>query len=254
MFKERENNDVNLLKEALGKREISWILTDGDGTIFDTVYVFRKHMGEYASFIAGCVNQPQSLVYDFLTEALSHLRAEFSVHPSVMYEAARITAKRFAVEQIKAEPYLDKLLTVYQIAPPLFDGAYEAIQKFRSTGIPIALVTHADQKWTDNKCALNGLHDAFAAKFCFPSYGIKGEDEWRHTLTYLNVDARKVIVIGDSWSSDIRPALANGVPSKNIYRIKTDFDDANKNGVNGICEVLNFSDIIPILLNLNESI
>lgn len=248
MSKENSTVDIGLLKEAVKSMKIKWLFTDYDDTMADTNHEYSSRMRSYANFIANTSSNDNDEVLLFMRETLNGLRSSFSVHPNLMSETARITALKFGLDHTSQEVITNRelLMEIYKSIPVPFDGVHETLVSLRDTGIMQAVITHADEPWATEKPAKAGLY--FDKIFSVPSDKHKDVHAWKNAISTIGVLPSEILATGDSWNSDIRPALAAGIPPRNIIRIKTSYSHSDIGKVDGIVEVDSFREVPKVLV------
>ncbi|EKE05399.1 MAG: hypothetical protein ACD_19C00317G0005, partial [uncultured bacterium] len=146
----------------------------------------------------------------------------------------------------------DRLMTIYEAAPPVFDGVHEALQAIKATGIEVFAVSNADPSWTRNiKLPQNGLCDIFGDNvYCIPPYEFKDVQGWLRAFDCLGISPNEALCVEDNWRSGIAPLRQIGVPDRNLIRVKTDYDYANHGKIDGIEEVEMFKDIVGTIIKV----
>lgn len=231
------------LREKFVEWGIKWILVDLDDTLIDTSQVYIERMTSFARSVACRNGRPIGEIHKFMIEVLNGLRSEFSVHPNLMSEVARIAMLRNGIDPLSFVREYRDLMEIYEEAPMVFDGVIVALEKLRD-GVKIAVVTHSDWAWTEKKLARDRLHVLVDRVFSIPSYQRKDLYAWERVLSDLKVSPKAVFVFGDSWNSDVRPALEVGVPINQVVRIQTNYDHANKGKIEGVREVVSFAEAV----------
>ena len=252
-FQERVTK-AGKLRETFLEKGVRWLATDLDDTVVDTSELYVSGMQTYSQNItiqsSLNPNPSMEIVWDFMKEVLNGLRSTYNVHPNLMQETARVTALRYGCnfysEDLR-EP-TEQLMRIYESVPPLFSGVHETLETIEETGIKVGAITNSDQQWTDRKLAKNGLYQTFDRVINIPSHIPKDKRAWVEVFDSLEANVREVLVVGDSWSSDIRPVLELGVPPENVVRVRTSDSHANQGGVSGIREVDRFEQVINVWL------
>lgn len=99
--------------------------------------------------------------------------------------------------------------TLYTFNPPLKPGAditLSVLRHLSGMDITTAIVTHANQAWTEIKVKKLRLDDYFSRICVISENGPKGPDEWLEQITGCGLTPRRAAIIGDSLKSDIIPA------------------------------------------------
>lgn len=248
MSKEHSTVDIGLLKEAVKFMGVKWLFSDYDDTIADTNHEYSSRMIYYANFVASASNNEKEDVLSFMKETLNGLRSSFSVHPNLMSETARITALKFGLDHTSHDVITNRelLMEIYKSIPVPFEGVHETLASLRDTGLMQAVITHADKPWAIDKPTKVGLF--FDKIFSIPSYKHKDASAWKDAIDTVGASPYEILAIGDSWNSDIRPALAAGIPARNIIRVKTSYSHSDIGKVDGIIEVNSFKEVPKVLV------
>lgn len=232
-------NLVPQLTEVLNNRGIKAVLMDMDDTLVDTSYLFISRMQRFANFVGTNSNITADRAFKVMRETIGGLRDIYKVDPTLLYIAGKMAAQTGNVD-FNSKGYreaYEHLTDVYHLSPPVFEGVHDALEIFKGTGMRLGLVTHASVEWTNIKLTRSGLGDFFDMVYCIDTLHEKNAQEWRNALRIAGVSSQEVIVVGDSWTSDIAPAVSLGVPHDHIYRVKTDYGHANKNAIDGVREI-----------------
>jgi FMN phosphatase YigB (HAD superfamily) len=229
---------------------IKWAFVDLDGTLVDTNLLFRRKMTGFASHLSklskGTIKDNE--VFECMGKILNGLRGTYNVNSTLMTEVARLTTTRLGLSFFDEETIseFDKLMRIYTTVPPDFDGAVQSLKTLKDSGFKIAIFTNSTYKWAVEKAAKHDFpHDLLLT---VPSHIKKDSQQWSLNINFATKDIKTVLAIGDSWTNDIESALKAGVPIDNLIRVKTGYDDANKNRIAGVQEVNSFSNIPELLL------
>lgn len=253
-------NDAELLaelSELIQARGIRGMLVDMDDTLVDTTKLYISKMEEFSNFVASRGLLTTEAAFAVMRETIEGLRAEYSVHPALMYEAGRLAALVGGVD-LQDPTYkkqLDSLTNIFYESPDVFPGVTDTLDVFLRTGIDVGLVTHASVEWTDIKRKDSGLTGKFKIVHCIDPAFRKDKYEWWQAAYRLKVPPQELIIVGDSWKSDIHPALEMGVPEDQIFRITTDYGLSNKGRVANIRELETFNDLpFAVVYNFRKTI
>ncbi|MCA9389832.1 HAD family hydrolase [candidate division WWE3 bacterium] len=202
----------SLFKQWLKQHGISLVLFDFDDTLIKTHDVFSTQI---------------QLVYDYLEQILKIERDEidqafqqfnreaFEKHSVIpfdrwQYVILQLQEKYQFSDEVR-DHCLGLLMEIYDILPEIFDGVIELLAGLKAESIPVALITHANEKWTNNK--LDGLHlrRFFDAIHIVDERGKKTADSWRQAIAEHGVEPQQVLGIGDNVKGDIIAARQAGV-------------------------------------------
>lgn len=210
--------DTEIVSEWLGKNDIQAVLWDLDGTSIKTGKVFTDAMDEYIAFVSKKVTSipPETMKAD-----IEHIDRE-------AYKTFAVSSKRWTVVVEKAaelygKEYLPALseglpifMNIYKTIPEPFPLAIETMETFRSATKKMALVTHAEEGWSNIKIDGLNIRRLFDYINIVDATKHKGPDAWQKALDFFEVKAENALVIGDSLSGDIGAAHKIGVKNK-IY-------------------------------------
>jgi FMN phosphatase YigB (HAD superfamily) len=208
-------------------------------------------MQAYYSFLArkSCRNYDE--VFKFAVNVSGELRKDYSVNPIIHMEAARITALWLGLDYYSEEiqSQVEQLLMIYQgEGGKLLPGVLDTLNLFRACDTPVHIFTHGSDDFTVKKLRGVGLeHYPYGKVFSIDSRSRKDEHALRRVLQSSDLIPSEVIIVGDDWTSDITPAIRIGVPPEQIFRVKTDYEIANKEPLPGIRQIDSFSDL-PLAL------
>ncbi|KXK08143.1 MAG: Phosphoglycolate phosphatase [Microgenomates bacterium OLB22] len=246
------------LTERFKREGVKHMLFDFDDTLIDTQHIFGTSIKAFAdtlSELSGNGTDP-STVEDCFRKILEGIRGEFGIHPSIMQIAARIAGKHYEVDPDSPMmcQAIDAMMQLYKGQDTIvFDGAVETLSTIARAGVDPILVTHASEEFTWGKLRSAKLLGTFAGIFCIPTHMHKDEAAWNYVLDELHQTPQGVYVVGDSWTSDIRPALAIGIPHERVLRIRSRWVGANKGEIQGIRELDDIAGLIPALLRKGDN-
>lgn len=205
-----------VLKEYLQQHGIKLVLLDLDGTLIDTVSVFRQQISlvyAYLSSLTGLT--PHELDANFkrcikLAKKYHFVNPEPHWRYALKLLAARLQQKNYElnISTEHVESCLKLLMEIYRLPIPLLPGADEFLSALQECDVELAIVTHAEPHWTEQKLAhagLQGLWDS-GSVYCVPVNGPKSAEEWRKvTSVHPNISFAEILVGGDDFFSDIMP-------------------------------------------------
>ena len=197
------------LKEWFASEGVKQVLFDMDSTLVETVDHYRVRMHKYCEFLSGECGREEAELFDTLMGGIDALRGEFSVEPPVLGVPARVLAKMCGVEGLELEKQVDELMKIYELSPEVSLGAVGQVRLVRDAGVETFVVTHADKEWTREK--MRPFWGLFKDYVCTPTNRPKNLQAWEDALEKLGVEPEEVMVVGDSWVSDVEPALELGV-------------------------------------------
>ena len=197
------------LKEWFADRGIKHVLFDMDNTLVDTKEHFFTRMQKYCEFLERESGEDRRKIFDMFLNGIMSLRNEFQVHPTVLEVPARIVAMVCGVEGPELEDKVSELMMIYEVAPKAYPDAVNQVGQIRDAGVEVFGVTHAGEDWTWKK--REDFFGLFKAWVCTRTDRPKDALAWQMAMEKLNVVPNEVMVVGDSWESDIAPALEMGI-------------------------------------------
>ena len=203
--------EVERLSEYLGNGGIEMVLFDMDSTLVKTTEGFQESIWEFSGWIAEESGLEVEEVHERYMEVIKGLRGEFSVRPEVSGATMEIVRMWCGVEESeKYDKEIGKMMKLYLDPFEECEGASEIVDLVFKTGVRTGVVTIAGEEWTRRKIRKH-FFGKFEDFYCVDSAGKKDILAWNKGLSDLEVLPEKVMVIGDSWKSDIVPALELGV-------------------------------------------
>lgn len=181
------------LKKWFSTKRIEVILWDLDDTLLDTYKLFLQQL---------------------LQQANDSTYHDFSVNPQKWKEVAKIMAQGLSSDEKNFFDGLPILEAIYETAPEFLTGAKTALRVLKKTGLPMGLVTHANESWTQIKVDQRGLKSFFDQIMIISEDKFKDSADWRKAIKRFDVNPENVLVLGDNLTGDIQAAHSIGV--KNI--------------------------------------
>jgi len=224
-------------------RDIHAVIIDADDTLFDTLNYFNKHVRLYASYLSSLSGKKFDEVYELMFEVLDVLRPVYSVHSTIVAESARITALSCGIDfyDSSVQEQYGELMSLYKKSPEMFLGVRDVLEELKNTGLSLVLFTHSSREWAEKKVRDNDLGNLFT--FTVSPFERKNGDSLEEVIERLKIKPSQALVFGDSWMNDIRPAVENGIPKTNIFRIHTDYSHANMGKIEGVTEIESFNQL-----------
>lgn len=209
---------VSRLKDWSKRNEIKVAIFDLDDTLLDTNGLFEQKEGKFFDFVGQRLPglDRNQLVKDY--NRLNHeaFQAVY-VNPVKFHRVIGGLGDLYGPEAAGVfQEGLPILEEVYRTVPPFHPGARETLEIFKSAGIPLGLLTHANLTWTNLKVRQLGLRDYFSHIWTADEDGLKGKEDWKIIIFFFGVKPEEVLIIGDNIKGDILPAHELGVKHK-IY-------------------------------------
>lgn len=243
-----------LIKEVVTSRGIKAFLFDLDDTLVDTNTVFKNRMGKFSDDAAHMSGREGVITRQILRQALDGLRDHLGLDHDLMAVAAHNTLRNVGLDPDShhVSSIIAELLEIYTGKDyQKFHGVEETLNALHGTGADTYIVTHASTVSTQGKLRAARLTGRFKGVFCIDPRGKKDEYAWRSVINdQLQLQPEQVFVTGDSWTSDIAPAVAVGVPLNHILRIRTEHNYSNNGVVAGVQEADSVRDLPQYLLRL----
>lgn len=96
----------------------------------------------------------------------------------------------------------------------LYDGAVEHLEKLKSKGVKLYAVTNGTQHIQHSRLRVSGLDKLFLGTFVSEETGYQKPDKEYFDFVFANIeekDKSKIIIIGDSATSDIKGGINAGI-------------------------------------------
>lgn len=244
----------DLLREVVQKKGIRAFLFDFDDTLVDTNSVFQDRMAQFCSAISELSGTEVSKIHTSLRSALDVLRDHIGLDHDLMDISASLVLKQEGLSRDDhvIQSAMADLLEIYRGTDyRQFMGVDEMFRLLHGTGADTYVVTHASEVSTRGKLRAAQLQGRFKKVFCIDPKGKKDYLAWNGVVHgQLGLDPDAVFVSGDSWTSDIAPAIQIGVPSSQILRVRTAHGHSNIGAIEGIAQVDSVRDLPQYLLSL----
>ena len=172
---------------------------------------FGRVFGRFSGWIAGESGLEVEEVFERYKETIKGLGDEFSVRPEVSGATMEIVRMWCGVgESERYDKEVEKMMELYMNPFEECERASEMVDLVFKTGVRTGVVSIAGEEWTRRKIRKH-FFGKFEDFYCVDPAGKKDTLAWNKGLSELEVLPEKVMVIGDSWKSDILPALELGV-------------------------------------------
>ena len=203
--------EVERIGENLKSDGIKKIFFDMDSTLVKTAEGFQESIWEFSGWIAEEGGLEMEEVNERYMETIVGLRGEFSVRPEISGATMEIVRRWCGVEESERyDEEVGKMMELYMDSFEECEGASEIVDLVFKTGVWMGVITLAGEEWTRRKIRKH-FFGKFEDFYCVDPAGLKDTKAWKKGMNELNVLPENAMVIGDSWKSDIVPALELGV-------------------------------------------
>ncbi|HEX6977116.1 MAG TPA: HAD family hydrolase [Patescibacteria group bacterium] len=212
MNERKDRAQTNLLKDYFIRNGVELVLFDLDDTLLKTHQVFVDQISAYYKHIASCIPDiDMARLIQIFEKANIDVFSISSVNPNRWEHVVYRLKSYFPSNPAPFESGRDILMQIYNVVPELEEGAIETLEVFSETGIPLELVTHANEAWTYFKLDNTGLRKYFREPNVISQDGYKTSEEWRRVISRRKVNPNSVMVIGDNIEGDIISSNKAGV-------------------------------------------
>ena len=205
---------ARLLLGSLHLRGItSGCATDGDDFIWNTQRLFDAVKERYVSRVARQVRGTDNNELRQQLELVNH-----EVHKTLGVRPTRwVTVADTLGNLHRHQPRLRRALTdptnvdifaqIYTDSPKLLPDAYATLKTFYYTGLPLVMITHANEDWTWLKLQRTKILHFFShVEIVNEKQLSKTAADWIRGARRGNILPKKSLAMGDSLSSDVQPA------------------------------------------------
>lgn len=227
------------------RHEIERFLFDGDDTLWETVPIFRKQIGECLDILArtGTLSKEEWKIK--LDEINNRLFETHGVNPNRWHLVMDELEKKGLGKGVRDEAE-EVLNGAYRTPPSFIEGTESGLAFIRRSGVPMGIVTHANRAWTNKKFDWLDLGRFFEPDevYTIDENGHKTAESWATAIRYFGVKTRNCAVVGDSPRSDINPVCSLGV--KQCFLVK------NRYGVWSVHQQDVNEDITRVIASVND--
>ena len=197
--------------ENLRREGIKMVFFDMDDTLVKTGEGFQKYIGEFSEWVAGESGLKRKEVHRRYMETIMGLRGEFSVRPEISGATMEIVRRWCGVEEGREhDEATEKIMELYLDPFEECEGAREVVDLVFNAAVRMGVITLAGEEWTRRKIRKH-FFGRFEGFYCVDTAGKKDRRAWESALDEFEVLPEEVMVVGDSWESDILPALDLGI-------------------------------------------
>jgi FMN phosphatase YigB (HAD superfamily) len=216
------------IEKIFNKKNIKFVLLDMDGTLVDTSTYFDEEMTNAIINIVSKIYPDLPLSKQIkITKEILKLANETYIRdrtPSLVdIRTLNAIEKYFKKKNIKIKKSeisksLKSLYKEFYITSPLtFPYTIQTLHRINRLGIKMGVYSHAQKGWTKVKVATikKEYLERYHINLKLPFFTTKITDSkdklgWVNAGKYFELDLKKTLVIGDSITSDIYPALQAG--------------------------------------------
>lgn len=220
------NNDLKI-KEFFSKNELQNVLFDMDNTLTDTSVYYRENMTKAIHLIIKTnldisedkQNEKVNEIYSFARETFLKNGQPMLVSmltEEVVVEYFKRNAIQFEKEKID-EIIEDSYKNFYNISPLLFPSTLDTLHLVNTLGIKMGVYSHAQHDWTEIKIEniKKQYREKYRQEIVLPFFttdieNLKDTQGWRSAGEYHDFEFNNTLVVGDSLTSDIYPAIEAG--------------------------------------------
>jgi len=213
---ELENNSAPSLKDFIEKNNIQGIGFDLDSTLIDTTGYFD--MALIMTGMAVAERMESTVVNEEIAIEIRNIAREIYLEngnkPILLTELFHKAISRYRSEEFALETdsvVSDVLSFVYINSPDLYPETEKVLRYLKSLDFPVVVHSHSQQEWMNVK--MNMIKEKTGIKLPSLATDINGEKDsqsWKDATSLLGLDISEMLIVGDSLTSDILPALEAG--------------------------------------------
>ena len=123
----------------------------------------------------------------------------------------------------------------------LFDDVYSALEKLRSSGYKLGVISNGDLNQQTDKLTRTGIINFFDIIAASSEYEFSKPDPrlYKAIMEKYNINASEMVMIGDQVDKDVLPCLQIGIDAVWLNR-------KNKENINNVKEVKKLDDIFEL--------
>lgn len=216
-------NSETLTIDLLKHNDIKNVLFDMDSTLVDTDPYFEKNMKSVIEKIIYIDTNTNDVVINYVFSLAKEIFKEVGKPMLVDQLVNQAITKYYDENNIQYDSTIlkteiEKLFeNFYTVSPEVFPSTLELLKKLKDNDIKIGVYSHAQYEWTGIK--IRKIKEKYIQKYMeeidipYTTTDIsqsKDADGWGEAGKRLNFNISETLVIGDSWSSDILPAISAG--------------------------------------------
>jgi len=201
---------IGINREILSRLGIKGVLYDLDDTLIYTSEVFLGCMNGYVDAVVEETGIGRETLYGALSEINDEEYKKMGVNPLRWSAVVERLEERFDDKTGTVRGKLDCLMDIYKTVPRMRPGVNCTLSAMRGMDMKQALITHANEEWTNWKMDQLGLWDWFEAVLIADENGHKKIEHWSKGMELLGLQPSECLVVGDNLNGDIVPAAALG--------------------------------------------
>ncbi len=211
------------LNSAMATMGASGFLCDLDDTFLHTNRIFAKQIELFCTAVHLAIPTiPQQEITRDVQRLNNEVYKKYAVKSTNWELIANELIKIYgAYSREVIQNALVFMTDVYKTVPELRDGAIEFLREVKDQQIPLAIITHGNEAWTQLKINAHDLHFYIEGLNIVPEEVHKSSSHWQAAIDALDMQANEVIAIGDSILTDMWPAHECGI-NKLIWVDKPD--------------------------------
>jgi len=233
--------------DSLNKKGINSILFDLDDTLIETHLIFVRQIEKYLDTLSNNTKYTKKHLKKIFEES------NIEVHEKILVNPIRW---KFVVKNISKKldsKYKDVVISnikilneIYNIVPVINEGTVEVLNLLNKTHVKLALVTHANVKWTHFKLDSLGLKKYFEHIEIADENRFKEPQDWLAALNHLGISPKNSALIGDNVKGDIISGHSVGI--KHLFLLPSPWSYyANGDIPEGTIKLNSLAEFLPLL-------
>ena len=219
---------MNNVKEYFEENNIQYVLFDMDRTLVDTGPYFNKRMFKAVLYIVKDIYKNKTLTkqkeitQDILNISTDYYRKTYT--PMLVDQLTLLAIETYLQQKNVAfnkeiiESSLKKYYkNFYSSSPSLFPYTTKTLNQFVKLDAKMGVYSHAQDTWTSKKVEKikQEYKKEYNTDLILPFYTTDINDSkdsfgWRKAAKHLDFTIEQTLVVGDSLTSDIKPAIDAG--------------------------------------------
>lgn len=210
-MRERFEFQVDPVLEMMKEAGIKGVLFDYDDTLCATAKMIGSIMRIYSCSVGEKLGVDPGVVFKILEKYNNKYFSSLYVNPVRWVATGDAVSVELTGSKRTLKQELDILLSIFDTAPAIFEGAKAVHSLLSRNGILIGNVTHAPEKWALLKIDKHGLGGYIDSLVLADVNRAKSIEDWRNGLRKLGLRQDQVIGMGDSVKGDVIPMLELGL-------------------------------------------